>query len=526
MISRRTLLAALAAFGFTGMKAFGAPQDPADSKKPFSFDALTDWANFLSGQPFQEVIPAKVDEYSYDGDFANEIKFKSDLAILVGDYPVQMFHQGLYHAKPVRIFIIGAKGVAEEVRYDPNYFEYGKWGFVRSKSTGFAGFKVMEALGDEKTDWLSFLGACYFKALGQTRQFGLSARGLAIDVGTNPEEFPFFKAFWLEPRTEGGGIVVNALLDSPSITGAYRMEAIRGDGVTMIVDARLFPRREIERIGIAPLTSMFWYGKHNRKMGFDWRPEVHDSDGLAIWTGGGERIWRPLNNPPQPAERQRAKVVKTSTFDDGKQPRGFGLLQREYRFSGYEDHGTRYDQRPSAWVKLKGGWVEGSVQLVETHTDNETEDNINAYWVPKKPLEVGHRRDFSYEIHWRWWQLDSPYAPRCGIVSATWLGAAAGEPGAVQYVVDFKGGKLQQLSENEGVKLDLTAKPPGSILGTTSYPVKIDGIEPDRFWRASFVFKAASSDPTELRLYLKNDSETLTETWLFQHLPSLETSPL
>jgi glucans biosynthesis protein len=290
------------------------------------------------------------------------------------------------------------------------------------------------------------------------------------------EEFPLFRSFWLEPLTEGWGIVVNALLDSPSITGAYRMAAIRGNGVFMSVQARLFPRRKIERLGIAPLTSMFWYAKHNRKRGVDWRPEIHDSDGLAIWAGTGERIWRPLNNPACKPQSDIADV-KPSAFS-GEKLKGFGLLQRERRFSCYEYSGARYDLRPCAWIEPIGDWPKGNVKLVEISTEIETADNIVAYWAPEELLEVGKRHEFSYKLHW---QLDQPHAPRCATVIATRLGAG-GNPGAaplkdtVKYVVDFKGGKLPQLSKPGDIQAVVSAKPSdlGTIVDVLCYPV-LDG---------------------------------------------------
>ena len=201
-------------------------------------------------------------------------------------------------------------------------------------------------------DWLAFLGASYFRSPAETGQYGLSSRGLAIDTGMpTPEEFPRFTSFWVEPLEGRRGLAIHALLDSPRMTGAFRMETVREQGTLMDIEARLFPRADMTRVGIAPLTSMFWYAKHNRKQAADWRPEIHDSDGLAIWTGAGERIWRPLNDPA---------AVQTSTFLDAN-PKGFGLVQRERHFSAYEDDGAFYDRRPSVWVEPVGDWGEGAV---------------------------------------------------------------------------------------------------------------------------------------------------------------------
>src|SRR5271165_6104557 len=338
MIARRTFLLGSATLGLSPASMAAPKALFSEPPVPFSFSALVRHAQDLSGRPFQKPViqsPDLIERLDFDA--YQEIRFRPDFAIWGegdGPYPVELFHVGRYFKEPVRIFIVSRDGLAREAVYSPDLFTYGKSSFAKAlpSDTGFAGFRVLSALG--KPDWLAFLGASYFRSPAETGQYGLSSRGLAIDVAMpQPEEFPRFTSFWLEPMEAKRGIVVNALLDSPHTTGAYRIETVREGGTLMTVEARLFPRADIERVGIAPLTSMFWYSKHNRKMAIDWRPEIHDSDGLSLWTGSGERIWRPINNPLS---------VQTSTFFDHN-PKGFGLLQRERRFSEYEDDSTFYE---------------------------------------------------------------------------------------------------------------------------------------------------------------------------------------
>ncbi len=514
MIDRRTLLTGSAALALSSADA-SATQEQRMVFGPearFSFDSLTGWASELSQRPFEKPV---VRDYELlerlNFDAYQEIRFRSDQAIWSGGdgpYPVELFHLGRYFKEPVRIFVVSAEGLAREVRYSPDLFTYGKSSFAQAlpPDAGFAGFRVLTAPG--VPDWLAFLGASYFRSPAETGQYGLSSRGLAIDVAMpTPEEFPRFTSFWLQPMPAKRGIAIHALLDSPRIAGAFRMETVREGGTLMDVEARLFPRADIARMGIAPLTSMFWYAKHNRRMAADWRPEIHDSDGLAVWAGSGERIWRPLNDPVG---------VQTSTFYD-VHPKGFGLLQRERRFAAYEDDGAFYDKRPSVWVEPVGDWGEGAVQLVEIPTDDEIHDNIVAYWVPKEPFRAGSRRDMRYRLHWR---LAEPYPAPLARVIATRLGAGGipGQPrpkGTVKYVVEFQGGKLGQYSRRGDVDLTVSA-PSGFIERQAIYPV----VGTDK-WRAMFDFTAASEIPTDIRLYLHKGSEALSETWLFQHLPSL-----
>jgi glucans biosynthesis protein len=515
MINRRTLLAGAAAAAATGVTGASAADTPmpiqlSGPEVPFSFSSVIAWADAKARQPY--VAPAVpnpeiVDRIDYDE--YQEIRFRSESAIwanVEGRFPLELFHVGKFFKEPVRIFVVLDSGNAKEVQYSEDLFTYGKSEFAKAlpSDTGFAGFRAMASVG--KPDWLSFLGASYFRSPGETLQYGLSARGLAIDVAMpTPEEFPRFSHFWLEPLKGKRGLIVNALLDSQRITGAYRIVVTRDNGATMDIEAHLFPRAPIERVGIGPLTSMFWYGKYNRKEAIDWRPEIHDSDGLAMWTGAGERIWRPLNNP---------NTVQTSSFFDTN-PKGFGLLQRERRFDQYEDDGVFYERRPSVWVEPLDAWGEGAVQLVEIPTNDEIHDNIVAYWLPKERFEPGQHRVLKYRMHWR---LSEPFRPVLAEVIATRIGAGGipGRPrvrGTAKYAVDFAGGKLNQFKRRGDIELVVTV-PGGKVERDAVYPV----VDTDK-WRATFDFTPPSAAPIDLRVYLRANGDALSETWLFQHLP-------
>jgi periplasmic glucans biosynthesis protein len=277
--------------------------------------------------------------------------------------------------------------------------------------------------------------------------------------------------------------------------------------VLMDVEARLFLRRDVGRLGIAPMTSMFWFSETFKPGGIDWRPEVHDSDGLALWTGGGEHIWRPLNNPER---------IAASAFAD-RSPRGFGLLQRDRVFDHYLD-GVRYDRRPSLWVEPLEEWGEGSVQLIELPTDDEIHDNIVAIWVPKEPARAGG----SYQMRYRlYWAADEPHPTALARCVATRLGRGGqpGQPrpkGVTKFVVEFLGGPLATLPF--GVK-------PQPVLsaasGTFSYvfaEAVPDGVA--GHWRAQFDFTPAGPEPIDIRLFLKVGEHALSETWLYQFRPT------
>ena len=513
MIDRRTFLIGSAALGLAGNSAaaetgqnsiFFGPQ------VPFSFDTLIGLAKELSEKPFKKAVvqnPELIERLDFDA--YQQIKFKPELAIWGegdGPYPVELFHVGRYFKEPVRIHVVSAAGLAQEVRYGPDLFTYGKSEFAKAlpADTGFAGFRVLAAPG--VPDWLAFLGASYFRSPAETGQYGQSSRGLAIDVAMpTPEEFPRFTSFWLEPMAGRRAIVIYALLDSPRIAGAYRFETTHEGATLMNVYAHLFPRADIARVGIGPLTSMYWYGKPNRRAAADWRPEIHDSDGLSIWTGSGERIWRPINNP---------QSVQTSSFFD-RRPKGFGLLQRDRDFHDYEDDGAFYHKRPSVWVEPIGDWGEGAVQLVEIPTSDEIHDNIVAYWTPRQPFRAGEHHEVQYKLHWR---LEEPYPAPLARVIATRMGAGGipGQPrpkGATKYVIDFRGGRLGEFTKRGDLDGVVSAAS-GKLEREAAYPV----VDTDK-WRVIFDFTPDSEAPVDLRVYLKKGEDALSETWLFQHLP-------
>ncbi|QKP78858.1 glucan biosynthesis protein [Methyloligella sp. GL2] len=508
------MTALFASAGLPWPKAEAASADGGlqlGEEAPYSFDALKKRAKALAEKPYvapkipHEDVLETLGFEAYQG-----ITFDPEKTMWRekdSPFAFQLFHQGKFFKTPVKLYTV-EDGAARQIRYSPDVFSY-KDGSLRNKlpdDLGYAGFRMMEP--DNKSDWLSFLGASYFRAAGPERQYGLSARGLAVDTGLpRPEEFPRFSEFWLhKPKDGAGAVEVDALLESESVTGAYRFLISQPDEVVMDIEADLYVRKPIERLGIAPLTSMFWFSETNRKDGVDWRPEVHDSDGLAMWTGKGERIWRPLNNPA---------TVRTSAFLD-ENPRGFGLLQRDRLFADYEDDSTFYDKRPSVWVEPIGDWGAGEVHLLEIPTDDEIYDNIGAYWKPAQPIKGGDELKFSYRLHW---VAGDPFgAPTIGRVvsTRTGQGGVPGQPrpaNTTKFVIDFEGGPLDRLEQ----RFDLDAVIDASR-GEIENPYVIKVVGTDR-WRAFFDLNVEGTEPVEIRCYVALDGETLTETWLYQFVP-------
>lgn len=526
---RRLALAALTAAGLA-LPAFvqeaaaqegtapgaAAPAEPAfapafGAAEPFSFDMLVARAQAMAHTPFQPFVvknPELYDKIDYDAHW--RIRFRPETTVRAGDMPVQFFHLGTYFRAPVGMHIV-ENGQSRAVTYDARFFDMPADSPARAieGEAGFAGFRLMRP--DLKTDWISFLGGAYFRTDGALHQYGLSARGIAIDSGmSTPEEFPRFTDFWIEkPQEPGADVVIYALLDGPSVAGAYRMRIsnAEGKGQVMEIASRLFFRGPVERLGIGPLTSMFWYSEANRVLGFDWRPEVHDTDGLEMITGSGEQIWRPLNNPPR---------VVTSSFLD-RDPKGFGLIQRDRDFENYEDDGVFYDKRPAVWVEPMGSWGAGAVQLVEIPTDDEIYDNIVAFWNPEKKPQAGDAMAFDYRLYWG---VDAPVNSPLARTVATRIGAGGvpGQPrpeGALKIVLDFEGPGVKGLGQQDGVTPEVSV-PPGVEL-KQAYALPVVGT--DR-WRLIFdIATPPGTETVDLRAYLSRDGQPLTETWLGQVHP-------
>ena len=472
----------------------------------FDFDDVAERARSQAQRPFVSVTskpPAELQALNYDQ--YRDIRFRPDHALWRAEglpFEMMFFHLGKFQTEPVRINEVTPQGV-RHVRYRSADFDYGKnklspqtWGDM-----GFAGFRAHYALNGSgyKDELAVFLGASYFRALGAGQRYGLSARGLAIDtVGGEREEFPRFTEFWLvRPADKAGVVTVYALLDSPRSSGAYQFDIRPGEETVMDVRSRLFLRAGVATLGVAPLTSMFAFGE-NQPHRTDFRPEVHDSDGLMVATGDGEWLWRPLLNPKQ---------TLTTSFTMRKLG-GFGLMQRDRNFSSYEDSEARYELRPSAWIEPVGTWGPGRVELVQLSTPDETNDNIVAYWVPEQMPAPGQPLDMSYRLHW---QGAKQQRPPGGWVTQTRAGRGFAELGEdeQQFIVDFNGPSLAALPAGANVKAVVSAPANGQIIESNAYHVEATGA-----WRMTVrVKQLRPAEATELRGFLQSDANILTETW-------------
>lgn len=495
--------------------------------EPFEPALLRARAEALAKAPYvpvPETLPESLAGLDYDQ--YRHIRFRPEAALLAdGESPftLQLFHLGFGYRMPVAIALVSG-GEARPVLFDQALFSYGP--LVpeppgAGADLGFSGFRIHGPINspDRHDEFTVFQGASYFRGVAEGQVYGISARGLAVATADpSGEEFPAFRAFWIEEPAAGDAhVVVHALLDSPSTTGAYRFVVRPGAATVMDVEATLFPRTEIATIGIAPLTSMFYFARHDRRGIDDFRGAVHDSEGLAIWNGAGERLWRPLLNP--------ATLQVSMFLDDG--PRGFGLMQRNRDFGIYQDLEAAYHRRPCLWVEPLGDWGAGAVTLVEIPTPSEVHDNIVAFWRPREPVPAGAPLDLAYRLHWR---DGVPGADDVASVARTLVGLAeVARPQHARdkriFIVEFEGQELEG-QELEGQRLE------GEGLDSLGEPIRAQASASAGHLARPVVMRddaiagvrvALELDPqgarlAELRCALYRGDTRISEAWIYRWL--------
>lgn len=473
----------------------------------FSADTVRTIARDLAGQPYRSPerrLPEGAATLSYDQ--YRGIRFKQNRALWRNrDLPFQIgfFPCGFLYRRRVEIHEVW-QGLAVPVPFEPDLFETDDPTVHIPAELGFAGFRVHAPINRPNAfdEFCVFLGASYFRAVGRNLQYGLSARGLALGTGSpGPEEFPDFRAFWLErPHPASSALIVHALLDSRSVAGAFRFTIRPGNATVIDVQSELFPRTDIHEAGVAPMTSMYFFadGDHipNRPRFDDWRTAVHDSDGLAMQTGRNERLWRPLANP---------SALQFSAFSDAN-PLGFGLLQRRRAFEDFGDLQVLYGARPSLWIEPVGDWGQGAVDLVEIPTDSEYNDNIVAFWRGREKLLAGRAYGFDYRMRWGAAPAPDTTLARLRIVRT----GAGTQTGVRVFVLDFAGPAVRSLAADARTSVELSSSAGTAMVGYSGPNSETGG------WRISIDFRPEGAHLAELRCTLVGPHGRLTETWLYR----------
>ncbi len=472
------------------------------------FASLQALAAQMAAQPYK-APSQKLDPFfeglTYDGH--RQIRFREDKALFgggEGSFRVEFFHPGWMFKKPVGFFTLGEK--THPVPFDRGQFDYGPLEVPEKviNPPGYAGFRVLapESFLKRRFEFMVFMGASYYRAVTTELGYGISARGIAVNtVGGKPEEFPDFTHFWFEPPKPGDtGFNLLALLDGPSITGAYRFESTPGKTTTMQVKAAVYLRRPVTMLGIAPFSSMFWFGENSHPKPYDFRPEVHDSDGLQVEIEGGPSIWRPLDV----GRDLRLSFIQVDKL------KGFGLAERDRDFGNFEDLEARYHQRPAVWVEPVSGFGSGSVALVELPTGEETWDNIVAMWQPDKlPASPAEPLAFEYKLSW----LDEHLPGDLCRVAATRRGFVMDSDDHL-YVIDFAPGAATAGHDEAWLPQIEVAHAAGEAKVIDQRVMKNSETGG---WRAFFKLDVPESTKLlELTCELKDGAKVVSERWMYQ----------
>lgn len=506
-LTRRSFVTRLsAALSALVLPPIARSQDqPAQQPEPerFSHNVVLDAASNLASQPF--IPPMTVPQELLDLDYDNyrAVRYNKDAAIwgkTRTQFNIEMFAPGSIYTSGVDVAVI-ENGVAVPIQIESDTFitPRDEIGELLAALDKVAGFRLHYPINtpDYKDEFVLFQGASYFRAVSRGQNYGLSARGLAIDVAEpTGEEFPLFRRFWIErPNARSENIVVHALLDSPRVAGAYRFGIFPGAPTKLETQVTLFARTPLSHVGIGALTSMFLFGGTDRSDVPDYRNAVHDSSGLAMLNGMGEYLWRPLANP---------QTLQVSAFVDNN-PGGFGLVQRQRTQSDYEDLQANYHRRPSSWVTPRGDWGPGQVVLVEIPTASEANDNIVAYWRPATPIEPGKPFRFSYDVAF---PDDSPLPEGHGRIRRTTYGNKLATQ-LPQLAIDFM--DLPNGIVMEELVFDASVSD-GTVLETQAEANGLNGV------RLFMTFDPEGAAMTEVRVQPRYRDEVLGETLLYRWL--------
>ena len=483
------------------------------------FDYVSQQAEELAAKRYREPDPLPDVLRQLDYSEYQKIRYNNNSYIWKEEglpFAAGFFHLGYLYKDRVEIHEFTPTH-EQRIRYLSTFFEFDDEELASAlpSSLDYAGFRISTTVPNQEHYWetASFLGASYFRGVGLGQRYGASARGVAINSGLSlEEEFPRFSRVWLgKPLGNAKELVVYALLEGPSLTGAYRFIIKPGNETVMDVKARFFMRESVESFGIAPVTSMYWRGENRTSAQSDYRPEVHDSDGIIIKENDTGPIWRPFDL----SQNTRLSYFSVDSFD------GYGIMQRDRDFESYQDMEADYHKRPSVWIDAKGDWGSGFIKLVELPTSSEFDDNIVAFWEPVALPQKGDRLDFEYSLHWSGAQVPQEY-PDAHVV-ATRIGEDQSYPGTHVFVLDFvvkdgeqpgEGAQMAEAIEREPPEVRASVEGPSSLVDT-----HVAWNPHEEAWRVVLRVESPEESRTEaveLRCQLAFDDGSVSETWAYQ----------
>lgn len=484
-----------------GVSLAATAAETANTPTPFGPNTVRDLSRALAKKPYEAPkapLPDPFNSLTYDQYVA--IRPKPGSAVWSGDnvgFAIEPLHRGFIFSTPMDIYIVEG-GFARKLTYESSAFEFGKLVIPPNlPDIGFSGFRVLRTVAGGSYDVAIYQGASFFRAEARGQNFGVTARGLSIRTADpQGEEFPIFRSVWIEkPTLTDNVLVIHALLDSPSLTGAYRFTLRPGEATIIDTEMTLNTRAAVDHFGLGAMSATYLFGPLDHKRPDDIRPMVHEVDGLQMLTGKSEWVWRPVSN---------RNTLQISAFTDSN-PRGFGLLQRNRSFEAYQDDDAHWELRPSLWIEPIGDWADGEVRLVEIPSDSENNDNLIVYWRPRTSLAANSEIAYAYRQFWCW-------SPPAKPPLATVVESREGKFGAKlrRFLAEFTSEAFAKPERLAEIKPNIAAKP-GRIVAVRTFPSK------ERMtFRVLFDLEPTSDGVSEIRLVLEAEGKPASETWLYR----------
>jgi glucans biosynthesis protein len=488
------------------LSGIGGPGVILAAPVAFGPGSVTDMARALAKKPFKAISADLPDPFK-------NLTFEQYAAIhtrpearvwtteAVG-FALEPLHRGFIYENAIELNIV-SQGQAYRLVYDAKLFDLGALHpSPKIGDMGFSGFRVL--VPHDKPDFTeiaSFQGANFFRALAVGQVPGLVSRALAVRLADpKGEDVPVFRTIWIEkPSLITKALVVHAVVDSQTITGAFRFTIRPGEATIIDTECTLFARVAVDNIGLGTMSATHLLGFMDHHKFDDLRPNVSEVCGLQMLTGAGEWLWRPVAN---------RDTLQISTFIDEK-PRGFGFLVRDRAFDDYADEDQHWEKRPSLWIEPLGEWGQGGVQLIEIPSESEGNDNILCFWRPKQQLAAGSETPFAYRQFWCWNPPEQPDLARA-VTSRSGRGSGKRR----RFLVNFEGDILANAERTAGLKPTLTAGG-GTITQVRAYPS-----DNNKSVRVLFEIDPGSDQSSELRLVLEAQGKAVSETWLYRWTPS------
>ena len=493
------LAAAGAGFAVAGAEA----QTTADAVAPFQASAPLDLARALAKTAFRAPpndLPEPFAGMSYER-YAG-INPRPSAALWANDhlgFVIEPLPRGFIFTSPVLLNVV-ENGLARQLAFRSDDFEFGGLKSAASAAAlGFSGFRVLAPRNGKLEEIAIFQGASFFRAHAPGQPFGTMARALAVKTGdSRGEEFPLFRAMWIErPQAGANALVVHALVDSESMAGGYRFTLRPGEATLIDVEATLVARVNVDHFGVAAMSAMSLTTPLDKRRPEDVRPMVAEANGLQMRTGAGEWIWRPVSN--------RATLQFSSFVDDN--PKGFGFLVRDRKFEDYQDDEARWQERPSLWVEPLSDFGPGAVALVEIPAEAEWNQNCIAYWRPTGGLPAGKEASFAYR---QFWCREPPIKPP----QLTVRHARSGKVGKRRrFIVTFAGESLADPAATPDLKPRLSVAP-GALVGVRTFVYR-----DARHLRVAFDVDPGGETFSEIRLTVEAAGAPVSETWLYRWTP-------